>query len=180
MRGFYSVLLGLGLGLVGCASEGASGTSEALYAVSGSIVERADLLLDTSIDARPLTEAQLIELGGELGDGAVPVALELSGDRLVAVDRLSGATVASWPVLGTVDLSTATPIGNELENTPTGPVYTPDLRGSLDVGGLPGDLTGRFIGDTTIVIDFGLDIDRTVFEEPELWQDLNDSHPGCA
>lgn len=179
MRGFYGVVLGLSLGAVGCTS-GVAGTTEGLYAVSGSIVDRSDLVLDTSIDARPLTEAQLAELGGGLSETARPVSLEVRGETLVALDRLNGEIVASWPVLGTVDLSTATPIDNELNNPPDGPIYVPGGDRALDVGSIPGDLTGRFIGNTTIVVDFGLDIDRTIFEEPEVWQGLNQGHPGCA
>lgn len=173
MRGLYGAVLGLGaLSAVGCTS-GISSSTEGLYVVSGDVTSRADLFLDRSIDARPLTEAQLVELGGGLSADALPVDVSLEGDALIATVRGTGEIAGTWPVLGVIQ-----PIGNELDNT-GGPVYTPDGHRYLDVGELPSDLT-RVDLPIDIIVDFGLDVDRSVFEEPELWQDLNRAHPGCA
>jgi hypothetical protein len=175
------------LALGGC-SAGVGGATGELYMVEANLADTQGLYLDEALDSRPLTEAQFVGLYGELSPTAIPVQVEIldhvavawrrGEDGAVAFSRDS--LVAAWRVEGvTAPFAGATPIDGELENMPGGPVYVPGT--SIDVGELPG-LNETLLegGDWLIVIDFTNGLDTTIFTEPEVFNDFNNAHPGCA
>ncbi len=167
---------------VGCGSVG--GETSALYAVDADLPSRNDLFLDAALDARPLTEDQFIALYGELRPQAVPVEVELLNVAAVAwlrhedgtVSRTRDDVVALWRIEGY--LNDVTPIDGELSNIPGSPVYVPGDR-ALDVGELP-DLTGIRGGGDFVVVDFFDGLDTAIFTQPDIFNDFNNAHPGCA
>lgn len=186
MRG----LIGLSAALVmlgGC-SAGVGGATGELYMVDAELADTQGLYLDEALDSRPLTEAQMVRLYGELSPAAIPVQVEILEHVAVAWRRgEDGAVafsrenlVAAWRIEGvTPSLAGATPIDGELENMPGSPVYVPGT--SIDVGELPG-LTETLLegGNWLIVIDFTNGLDTAIFTQPEIFEDFNSAHPGCA
>lgn len=181
--GWNAALLVMGLG-VGC-SAGVGGSTGELYAVEPSFAETEGLFLDESLDSRPLTETQMVELYGELSPNAVPVEVEVLNHVAVAwlrtddgIDsRTRADLVAAWRVEGVYE--GATPIDGELHNIPGGPIYVPN--DGLDFGDLPDFSTGTDLtGNAYIVIDFTNGLDTSIFTQPEIFNDFNNAHPGCA
>jgi hypothetical protein len=168
---------------VGC-TAGVDSETGALYAVDSDLPERRDLYLDAALDARPLTEDQFIAMYGELRPTAVPVDIELLNVAAVAwlrhedgtVSRTRDDVVALWRIEGYFD--GATPIDGELSNVPGSPVYVPGGN-SLDVGELP-NVTGLVGGGDFVVIDFFDGLDTAIFTQPDIFNDFNNAHPGCA
>jgi len=168
---------------VGCAG-GVDSETGALYAVEADLPSRHDLFLDAALDARPLTEDQFITMYGELRPTAVPVDIELLDVAAVAwlrhddgvASRTRDDVVALWRIEGYLD--TATAIDGELSNVPGSPTYVPGGN-MLEVGNLP-DVTGLVAGGDFVVIDFFDGLDTAIFTQPDIFNDFNTAHPGCA
>lgn len=168
---------------VGC-TAGIDSETGALYAVESDLPDRRDLYLDAALDARPLTEDQFIAMYGELRPQAVPVEVELLNVAAVAwlrhddgtISRTRDDVVALWRIEGYLD--TATPTDGELSNVPGSPTYVPGGN-VLNVGDLP-DVTGLIGGGDFVVIDFFDGLDTAIFTQPDIFNDFNDAHPGCA
>jgi len=186
-------VVGLGVaaisGLAGCGSDGVV-TADLEY-VEASIATRQDLWLDTSLENRPMTLAQL---GGERST-AIPVEVEIFGPVAAAWRRdLSGADlprnadnlVSLWRVQDVVDGSSihnAEAVDREVEG---GIDYVPGNSSLPSVEGVdmerPGD---RLIDqaedeDLYVLVDWrdrlGVLLGET---DLELARMLGERHPGC-
>jgi hypothetical protein len=188
LSGLGSTLVALAM-VMGAGCTAGVGTSESdLFAVQGDIESRRDLYLDAALDSRPLTAAQFDVLYGGLTESAVPVEIEILDVAAVAwlrhedgtVSRTRADVVALWRVDGVIDFSTATTIDGEVDNIPGGPVFVPGSR-VVEAGGIPRDIGDNDLNvDDFVVIDFFDRLDTAIFTEPEIFQDFNEAHPGCA
>lgn len=120
---------------VGCSAASGVTTAELAY-VDGSIVGRADLFLDPTVDERPHTIEQL---GGERLS-AIPVEVEVFGHAAVAwrrgndgsqLPRNGDNLIGLWRIHEVVEGEAAAHVLSATEGSEEGPVYLP---GEEEVG----------------------------------------------
>lgn len=185
-------VIGLGVmaasGLSACGSDGVV-TADLEY-VDSSIATRQDLWLDTSLENRPMTLAQL---GGERAT-AIPVEVEIFGPVAAAwrrdlagnsVPRTAENLVSLWSVedvRGAPDVSGAEAVDREVE---AGVDYVPGTSELPTVEGLdmerPGD---RLVDDSQdedlyVLIDWRDRLGFLTEEDYEIARMLGERHPGC-
>jgi hypothetical protein len=172
-----------GLALLGCGTAGDPASADLAYVDESSLESRADLYIDSSVSWRPMTADQLGNV-----ENAIPVEVEILGGVAVAWIRHDGATsrtradiVALYRVYERVD---ATPILDEIDREEGGPIYVPTERfGGTARPGIenPGGDLGALVTDSGFVLIDWTDISNVPpSQDVELWNELNDAHPGCA
>lgn len=190
-------LIGAAMAVSGCAGAGTSAEAAPLgeiTTVASSIDGRTDLFYDAVLSTHLITAD---EVNGS--PTAQPVEVQVTGDMLIAWraqpstpaaerSRTPADVVAAFRVVGTVDLSTATPIGNE---THPGGGSTVVLPGGT-IPGLRGGMGTQQTGTVsrfplvTLPIPDGLRIDWTNVNgipnavDVNTYQNIVNAHPGCA
>jgi hypothetical protein len=184
-------LVGAAMAVAGCA--GGPGTSADPTALDQSVVPstvngRTDLFLDPTLSTHLLTAD---EVNGS--PTAVQVAVEITSSELIAwrasvpaASRTSGDMVGHFPILGAVDLTTATPIGDEThEPGSTGAVLPPGqsqlLRGGSTTGPSGGSLP-RLLRIPTIgfTVQWSTDHGIPNAVDANALHNIVAAHPGCA
>ncbi len=172
-----SILLGGAIALTGCMGGTAASTAD-LGSVPASVDGRTDMFLDHN---HLITAA-------ELGDSTTALPVDVSVSDWTLTARVHGAPeiAAQWHALDVVsaeDVVNATPIDGELNPGTTGTIVLPrgqQLRfgqgggsGTIPGGTLdPGDHLIIDWSETTGSIPDSVDV--------ELFEGLNNAHPGCA
>jgi hypothetical protein len=175
---FGGSILGAAMALTGCMGGTSAATADLAWVPAG-IDGRSDMFLDHN---RLVTAAQL-------GDSttAIPVQVDVTEWTLTATRLGTEEIVGTWNALDVVsadDIAMATPVDGELNPGNTDPITLP--RGGLPSfghGSGSGTIPGAFNPDEHpgLVIDWD---ERTGgipdSVDAELWNDLNNAHPGCA
>jgi len=190
-------LVGIAMALTGCAGAGTAAEAAPLQditTVEASIDGRTDLFYDAVQSSHLLTAD---EVNGS--PTAQPVEVQLTDDMLIAWRaqpstpaaeraRTAADVVAQFRIVGTVDLTTATAIGNETHPGDPGAVVLPGgtIPGLTAGGGAQrtGSVThfplGHFPAPTGFRIDWGTVNGIPNAVDVNTYQNIVNAHPGCA